>query len=339
MGILDWLKNRSTHPGAEIPPSEDVARAIDKAVTLTNPRLKLLGSCEETLRRPMEKCIARLREAMSALPPPIRVSEADWAGEPVLRAIFAKAPEISATLGRSRNLRTFFDKYARIEQAFIILGAACNERQVQTPSLQGGARQDIAQTVLDFSVPTVRICGQTDAEVRRLLAMRSFEYLVAQAMTEISQAREGRRELEDSRKLIQARLRLLQQQGPGLGALFDASPESVEQRQLEVRLLENERQMEEHGSARSVLEYELECLRGVLENSPDHLEFETRRIRLNTLNVVLDEGSTDAGADLALTVAKFSDARKTQRAFVVGRLKRADMPQMKLDIENAERFL
>jgi hypothetical protein len=339
MGILDWFKNRSTHPGAEVLPSEDVTQAIDKAVTLTNPRLKLLGSCEETLRRPVEKCIARLREAMSALPPPIRVSEADWAGESVLRAIFARAPEVSATLGRSRNLRTFFDKYAGIGQAFIVLGAACNERQASAPSLQGGARRDIAQTVVDFSDPTVRICGQTDAEVRRLLGMRSFEHLVAQAMTEISEAREGRRELEDGRKLIQARLRLLQQQGPGLGALFDAAPERVEQRQLEAKLLENERQMEEHGSARSALEYELECLRNVLENSRDHLVFETRRIRLSTLNVILDENSTEAGADVAFTVAKLSDARKTQRAFVVGCLGRSDMPQMKLDIANAERFL
>jgi hypothetical protein len=339
MGILDWFKNRSAPSAAKPLPDEDVAQAIDKAVTLTNPRLKLLGSCEETLRGPVEKCVVRLREAMSALPPPIRVSENDWAGEPVLRAIFARAPEVSDALGRSRNLRTFLDKYARIEQAFIILGATCDERQTHAPSLQGGARQDIAQTVMDFSDPTVRICGQTDAEVKRLLAMRSFEYLVAQAMTEISEAREGRRELEDSRKLIQAKLRLLQQQGPGLGAVFDAGPPSVEQRQLEARLRENERQMEEHGSARSALEYELECLRGVLENSQDYLEFEARRIRLSTLNVILDENSADAGADVAFTLAKFSGTRKMQRAFVIGRIDRSDMPLVRLDIANAERFL
>jgi hypothetical protein len=121
--------------------------------------------------------------------------------------------------------------------------------------------------------------------------------------------------------------------------LFEAGPSSVEQRQLEARLLENERQMEEHGSARSALEYELECLRGVLENSRDYLEFETRRVRLSTLNVILDENSADAGADIAFTLAKFSGTRKTQRAFVIGRIERSDVPQVKLDIANAERFL
>jgi hypothetical protein len=158
-------------------------------------------------------------------------------------------------------------------------------------------------------------------------------------MTEISQAREGRRELEDSRKLIQARLRLLQQQGPGLGIPFDAGPGTSEQRQLEARLLENERQMEEHGSVRSALEYELECLRKVLDDSRDHLEFENRRIRLSTLNVVLDEDSAEAGADVAFTVARFSSPGETPRAFVIGRLGRSDMPQVKLNIANAERFL
>lgn len=340
MGLLDWFKNRPAQFDPEGFSDAVVAQAIDKAVTLTNPRLKLLDSCEETLRQPVEKCIAYLRDKISAMPPPIPVSEANWASEPVLRAFFARAPDLPVVLGRSRNLRTFFDKYAAAGQASIILGMTYNERHVQAPSLQGDVVQrDIAQTVIDFSVPRVRICGHTEPEIRRLLGVQSFEYLVAQAMTEISETREGLRGLEDSRNLIRARLRLLQQQGPGLGSLFDAAPDSVEQRQLETQLLENERQMEKYGSAQSVLEYELECLRDVLENSENYLRFETRQIRLSTLNVVLDENSTDAAADVAFTMAILSGVPKVQRAFVTGCLTRSEMPQVKLDLANAERFL
>ena len=43
----------------------------------------------------------------------------------------------------------------------------------------------MAQKVIGFSDCQVRICGKEEAEVRRLLATQTFEYLVAQALSEI----------------------------------------------------------------------------------------------------------------------------------------------------------
>lgn len=340
MGILDWFKNRAAQFDPDGRNDEIVAKAIDKAITLTNPRLRLLSSYEEALRFPVEKCVDYLRASMMALPSAIEVAAANWAAEPVLRAFFAGAADLPAALGRSRNLRTFFDKYPDIDEAYIILGMTYNERQVRGLSLQGDVVQrDATQTVIDFSVPRVRICGQSDPEVRRLLGVQSFEYLVAQAMSEISEAREERQELEDSRNLIRARLRLLQQQGPGLGSVFEAGPESAEQRKLEEQLLENDRQMEEFGSAQAVLENELECLREVLNDPERYIRFEPRRIRLSTLNVVVEESATEVASDVVFTMAALSGIPKVQRAFVIGHLARAEMPKVKLDIANAERFL
>ncbi|MDR1936521.1 MAG: hypothetical protein LBS49_13260 [Candidatus Accumulibacter sp.] len=339
MGILDWFQNRPARPGPGLVPDEVVAQAIAKAVALTNPRLKFLDSCEKTLRRPVEKSVAYLRDAILALPPPIPVSEAGWAGDPVLRAFFAKAAEVPAALARSRELRAFFDKHAELAQACVVLGTSYSERSARAPSLQGDvAQRDIMQTVVDFSVPSVRTCARTDAELRHFLGVQSFEYLAAQAMTEIAETREGRRGLEDNHSLIRARLRLLQQQGAASGSLFDA-PESIEQRQLENRLLENERQMEARGNARAVLEYELECLRKVLENPEDYLGFENKRLRLSTLNVIMDEGSADAASDVAFTLLNLSGVPKARYAFVIGCLGRSDAPRVKLDLANAERLL
>lgn len=339
MGIFDWFKSKPAQFDPEVLSDDIVARAIDKAITLTDPRLKLLDSCEKTLRGPVKKCIAYLSDAISALPPPLTVSEANWASEPVLRAFFANASSLTTVLGRSRNLQTFFDKHADAGQAFIILETTYNERNIRALSLQGDVvPQDITQAVADFSVPRVRICGHTDSEILRLLGTQSFEYLVAQAMTKISEAKEDRRGLEDSRHRIRARLRLLQQQGPGWGSSLDTGPDCVEQRQLETQLLENERQMEEH-STRPFLEYELECLRDVLENLEDYFKFETKRLRLSTLNVILDKNSTDVASDIAFPRVILSGVPQAQCAFVTACLMRSEMPKIKLDIANAERFL
>lgn len=340
MGLLDWFINRPAQFDPDAPSEDVLTKAIDKAITLTNPRLKLVDGYQERLRAPVTRCVDYLRRTLTDLPAEIEVSAANWASEPVLHAFFARPEELSNALGHSRNLRTFFGKYPELDQACIVLGMTYNERHLQGLSLRGDdLRLDTTQTVIDFSVPRVRICGHTDQEVKRLLGAQSFEYLVAQAMAEISEVRSERQELEDSRNLIRARLRLLQQQGPGLGSVFGDAPDSLEQQKLESRLLENERQLEALGGSQEALENELDALCKVLEDSERYLTFERRRLHLSTLNVVVDESSADVASDVEFTMAALSGTPKVRRAFVVGRMKRSELPVLKLDIANAERFL
>ena len=99
-----------------------------------------------------------------------------------------------------------------------------------------------------------------------------------------------KRQLQDNRSLIRARLRLLQQQGPGLGTVFGSAPAvSGELLKLEAQLVENERQMEAMGSPQSALDAELETLREVLEHPERYIRVEQKQVRISTMNVVLDQ--------------------------------------------------
>lgn len=170
--------------------------------------------------------------------------------------------------GPIKNLRTLFNKYPEIDDACFILVMKFNEQQVFGTSMQGNVVQrDVAQTTVGFSDHEARICGLDDAEVRRLLGVQAYEYLLAQALSEIGDERSERRELEDNRALIRARLRLLQQQGPGLGSVFGrVAASSDDEFRLETQLTENERQIEAICSQQSVLDAELESLGAVLRH-------------------------------------------------------------------------
>ena len=122
MGILDWFKNRPSQFDPEAPSDEVLQRAIDKAVTLTNPRLRLLDGYHDRLAPVVRHTMAYLREAVLALPPAIRISESNWSSDPVLRAFFAGAADIPKALGLCKNLRTFFEKYPTLDEAHIVLG-------------------------------------------------------------------------------------------------------------------------------------------------------------------------------------------------------------------------
>lgn len=341
MGILDWFKNRPSPFDADRRSAEICLRAIDKAVTLTNPRLKLVPSYQERLAPAVETSVGYLRALMLALPPAIEVAAVRWSGDPMLRAFFGAATDIPGILGRSHNLRTLFDKYPGLDAASFVLATTMSERSMVDLSLQGDVVQrDRAQTAMVFSDHQARICGHQETEVRHLLATQAYEYLVAQALTEIGGERGERRDLEDNRTLIRARLRLLQQQGPGLGSLFAAAPvSSEEQSKLAAQLRENEVQLEAMGSAQSVLEAELEVLREVLDHPQRYLCIEVKRLRLSPLNIVVDATSSDVAADVSFSLAELTGQPQSQKAFVLARVARSELPAVRINFADAERSL
>ena len=339
MGILDWFRNRPPILEKETAPSDETTRrAIDKAVTLVNPRLRLLPDYQERLSPAINTTIDYLRASLTDLPPTLRLSPAEWASEPLWRAFFASTDDISRTLAYSKGLKTLFDKYPEINEACFILGMNIRDQRIDGMTLHGDmVQRNVPQRVLGFSRHVARICAKSEAEVRRLLGIQSFEYLVSQAIARLGDERSGRQGLEDSRALIRARLRLLQQQGPGLGSFAGAQPEQLAVRErLEAQLLDNERQLEACVGQQDVLDFEFEVLKDVLADPTAYLAFEAERRWIDTLNVLCPAGQ---GAEIEFTQVRLFGAQKATRAFVLGRFARTGMCAGQIDFAGAERLL
>ncbi|EXI86265.1 MAG: hypothetical protein AW11_03042 [Candidatus Accumulibacter regalis] len=342
MGILDWFKNRPAQFDPDRVSDEMIRGAVDKAIALTNPRLKLLPHCHKRLTPSVETTIEFLRALVQSLPAARPLSSAVWASDPALRAFFVSPSDIPAVLGSSDNLRTLFDKFPGLDEAYLVLGMALKEQRVFGIALHGGmVQRDVAQTSVSFSDHRARFCGGDDSRLRRVVGVGVYEYLLAQALSEIGEERVERQELQASRSLIRARLRLLQQHGPGLGSMFgDAPAAASEQAGLQAQLLENERQLEVMGGSESVLEAELECLKALLDNPQRYLHVEPRHLRLSKMNVVLDEASTEAAADVDFCFAELRGSPPMQRAFVLARVARSEVPPPQtINFADASRYL
>ncbi len=351
MGILDWFINRPAQFDPDAAADAIIDLAVDKAVTLVNPRLKLIPAYQESLRPAAEKTVRFLRSIVNTLPATLEVSAATWAGSVQLRAFFAAAADIPVLLGRSRDLRKLFDKCQELDTACFVLGMEFSEARVDGMALQGDLLlRGVAQTTISFSQHQARICGQGESEVLRLLGTQMYEYLVAQALASIAEDRAERRELADHRALLQARLRLLRQQGPGLGSLFGEAPaSSLGAAQLEAELVDNERRIEAAGNGRSALDGELEILCGVLEQPERYIRIEPRRMRLSPLNVVIEEeksgekpdanASAEAADRVSFSVAHLTGAPALRKAFLLGRIARCELPPARIDFAEAQRAL
>ena len=342
MGILDWFKNRPDQFNLDKGSDEAVKWALDKAITLINPRLKLLPDCEQRLSPAVENTINYLRAQAKVLPTVHTLSEKAWSSNPALRAFFVAPSDIPAVLGRSVNLRTLFDKFPELDEACVVLGMAFKEQRVFGMALQGEmVQRDVAQNCVIFSDHRARLCGRDETRLRRLIGAEVFEYLVAHALAEIGEDRNERRELQENRALLRSRLRLLQQHGPGLGSMFGEAPAAKsEQERLAAELTENEKQLEAMGGSDSILETELESLMAVLNSPQEHLRFESKQLRLDAMNTVLDDKAADQAASVSFSVAELHGTPPLSRAFVLARVARSELPPpQKINFGDAARFL
>ena len=100
------------------------------------------------------------------------------------------------------------------------------------------------------------------------------------------------------------------------------------------------RVLEAIGSNENLLESELECLTKVLSNPAHYIHFEPKHLRLNTMNVLVNESSTDRVADVDFSVAQLSGTPPMRRAFVLARVARSEMPPPpQINFGDAARYL
>ena len=68
MGILDWFKNRQGQFDSDHVSPEMMDWAVEEAVTVTNPKLKLLPDCRKRLMPAIEATARFLRPQLMSLP-------------------------------------------------------------------------------------------------------------------------------------------------------------------------------------------------------------------------------------------------------------------------------
>lgn len=340
MGIIDWFRDRKGQFDSDGLPEGAVSWGADKAIALTNPRLRMISNWEKRLSPAVATTIRFMQGLVPVFPATRPLSPKTWAGDPALRAFFVAPKDIETLLARSDQLRAVFEKYPATDEAFLVLGMAIAEQKTFGMAVQGDTIQrDVAQKVVSFSDHKTRLCAPDEKALRRVIGIELFEYLVSRALSEIGAERTERQELQANRALIRTRLRLLQQYGPGLGAMLGDEPAAAgEQARLEAELLENEKQLAEMGGCEEQLAGELETLQAVLDRPQDYLAISPLRLRLNTMNVLVGESET--GTDIDFAVVDLKGQTPVRRAFVIARVARSDMPPpQSLNYYEAMRYL
>lgn len=342
MGILSRLLHGDRAVGAQRNgDTQQTGEAVERIVRLS-PQLRLARRYQARLAPAVATSLKYVGDLVASLPAPREASAAAWSSDPYIHAFFVAPEDIARALSRSATLRAFFDQNADVPEACAVLGMAMTERHILGVALEGETmRRDVMQATLSFSDHQVRICGRTESDLRQEIVRRIVDQLGLEGLSRIAADKSRRDQLEQERALLKTRLQLLERQGIGMRSVLggEAAEESAELVRLQEQIEENERNLNDLGIRTEALERELDQLCDVLADPGPHIYIERKRVRLNKMNVVLPENSTQAGEEIALQIARVPTTPPQMRAVALVRFARRELLPATNMLDEAARLL
>lgn len=336
MGILDRLFGRRVDDGTA---DELLTRALERTVEVVEPKLALATDWRARLIPGVKAAVELARSAAEQLQDFHAASRAAWSTDPLVRAMFATAEDVGTVLGRSDELRRYLQRADAGDEIYAVLGADCATRRVLGAALEGDqVRHDSALTQAHFGAHRIRIVADSPESLQRAAGVRVFNELLLAATRRLAEADQQRKDLNVTRALLQARLRMLER-----GEATLESPQSAgESGDLALERAEVERQlagmsgaMEDLGAGVQGIDRKIEIVRDTLLAATQSVRLERRRLRVDATNTVLEDRA-QGGSEiefLQITTPEFT------RAYVPVRVSRSEVPAGGLKFADAERAL
>lgn len=316
MSILDWFRGTKGGPAADASTNE----AVERIVQLANPRLRFARRYRQRLTPAVHTAMDYAHSLVAGVPPAFDASPAAWQASGSMRAFFATGEEVLRTFSQLPELRAWFEAHPAVGEVYTVLSMVLVERHVLGAALEGDVvRRDVPQMTVSFSDHRARIFGASETQLREEIERRIVDQLALSAVVNSTRDESRREVLEQERALLRMRLRLLQNQGAGVSGLgIRVNPELGEAARIQMDLAMNEANLNSLAAGHQSLDYQLDRLCDVLSNPVEHFSVSTRRLRIDRMNVVVDERSTQPAEDLDLRIAQIPmpDAAPEVRVFM-----------------------
>jgi hypothetical protein len=318
-----------------------IADTIEAVVAVVEPRVRLHKRYREKLEGCVRHSIAYLRSIGRERLDPVPLTRAAWSSDPRVNAFFGVADDVPACLGRSKELRAFFENPANadVQEAYALLGMKKEERSVLGMELKGDAVQrDVAQVVVNFSGHRLVAPSATLAETRLEIGKRIIQRLAQVALSRIVGLDEKATELQEHKAYLGARMRLLNLARDGMeGIVKDPATLREQMRAVERELKQTAEGFIEAKGSLATLDGYIGQIDEVFSHPEQHVALTHTPLRVSRMGVRVDDAS--AGPVNELSLAELSLGEDWRGAIAIVRCPRAELPPKEDLIAKAERYL
>jgi hypothetical protein len=318
-----------------------VSDLIEMIVDTVEPRVRLRSRYQDKLRSCVGATVAYLREIGKTPLPPVLLTRANWNDDPRVNAFFARPDDVPAFLGRSKELRAFFDNPANANaaEAFALLGMKKEEKTIFAPRHEDGMlKQEVAQTAVSFTdhrlVAPAAAEQQTRLEVGRRIILR----LAQAALTSIIALDQKAVDLQQQKGYLATRLRMLHLARDGMDGLVEDPATIGEQiRAVEREMKDTVEGYIEAKSSLATLDGYLQQISEVFSQPRAHVALAQSELRVNRMGIKVDAAADERHN--ALTITELSVGDKLHGVIALVRCPRSELPPKEDLLANAERFL
>ena len=314
--------------GAGAVEPELVQLAVEEIVEAVDPRLRSVSRYQSRIAPGVERTVVHLRAFARELPEPIELSRAAWSSNPLLTALFGNAADIPVLLGRSKELRAFFDAPANASatEAHALLAMFRVERNVFAPAIVNGAvQQDVAQTTVSFAQHRLFAPAAEMLDCRRQVGVLIFRRLAALALERITAAGERATELEQRKAMLGSRLRMLSLRRGGIEEMAGgAGGAGDEIAKIEAELKATVDDFHEAKASLATLESRIEHINAIFGAPAENVNLARTELRVNRMGYKVEADSGEPVSSLTLSELSIGKGLTVVIAFV--RCPRAELP-------------
>ncbi len=282
-----------------------IEAAIERVVDGTDPRLRAAPHYRRKLWEPVERAVDYVVEHAATLPPPIAFGKRHFTTDPRLRALFANPDQLREILSFSPAMRGHLQPTADSppEEIYAALRMERTEKTVFGMALQGDqVLRDIRQIAVNFHNHQIAFPAASEAETRRELQKRSFDYLIEAALQRLLSIRARKHQLEQQqRRLLQQKAQVIKSARVGLEPLL-ANPATLRtpnSAATEQQLRELETELRQLRADSATIEEQLALVAATLREPGRYLQLKRISLTLDHMNIQVPANSPRAANTLA----------------------------------------
>jgi hypothetical protein len=337
-----WLARLAgSGPSATAPRCDPVLlrRAIEQVVDGVDPRLRAVPGYARKLTPAVERTIAYFTECGQWLAAPVEFSTRRWAGDPLVRALFATAAELQRFFSDDPGVRAYFHEHPLADEVYIGLGVTRHERHGFGVAMSGEVIQrEAPQIVISFS--DYRLFGACDNEqqLRQNIEQRGFGFLIGEALERIVEQERSAHGREHEQQMLELRLRGLTQKRGAMDSLYYESHAGLDDEiaMLRARLMHAREALAPGRGDATVLDDYIAGISAVLADPERYVKRATVRLRINRMNIKVE--APDAPAD-ELTFSEVTIGSRPPRAVILTRFPRSDLLAARSRLDEAQQSL
>jgi len=317
-------------------PDEDldgamIDKAIERAVAATDPRFRFLPNYQKRLRNPVIHAAQHIMALVDKLPPAVALNKGAFSHDPRIRTLFASPQDLPQIMQESAFIADFLEQLTGPppDQLYGLLSMVRTERTIFGMDLQNEQLvQDKKQISVNFSDYRFAGISGTEADTRKEITRRGFDFLLQMALTRIANTRESRDKLGARQQLLMQKLDTMHKGSWGLGSMLDRESGSPAKTSkiLETELEEIEQALQQLGPQETLLEHGFEILCKVLEQVDSWLAMRDIKLHLDYRGIKIS--ASDAAGSAEQTFCElYSEAAGLPRICLLGYYPHNELPE------------